>query len=123
MASNYNIVKYFLNDANRTQKALLSHVVAPDFVFTAPLMHPRDFKSYVSFTGSYSSNRKVVIDEIFTENDIDFEVKYTIAFKNSRTSTAQKQSGTLNIKFRNGLIQSLNFNNHFTVNLTQGSVA
>lgn len=113
MASNLNVVKYFLNDANRAQKALLEHVVSPEFTFTAPLMHPRNFKSYVSFTGSYSANRKVKIDEIITSDDMNFEVIYTIEFTNPITANRRTETGALHIKVRNGLIHLLRFNNQF----------
>lgn len=114
MASNLNIVKYFLNDANRSQKSRLAHIVAPNFVFTAPLMHPRDFNSYVSFTGSYSNNRKVIIEDISSKDDINFNVKYTIEFLATRFCGYKKRSGSLSLKFHNGLIEHLNFSNVFT---------
>lgn len=113
MASNLNVVKYFLNDANRTQKALLAHVVSPEFTFTAPLMHPRNFKSYVSFTSSYSNNRKVTINDIASKDDMSFDVSYTIEFKNSVVQARHKETGSLHIKVRNGLIYLLKFNNQF----------
>lgn len=113
MASNLNVVEYFLNDANRAQKALLEHVVSPEFTFAAPLMHPRNFKSYVSFTGSYSANRKVTIDTISTNDDMNFDVDYTVEFINHITKNSRKEAGSLHIKVRNGLIYLLKFHNQF----------
>lgn len=115
MSYNLRLVEHFLSTQYRYDKTKLKSVVTKNFVCHSPFMKPKNFAQYVKFAQSFSPNRSVVVDEIYSSNDTEFLVKYTVSVSSPREDDVRLQTGVLNIAVKNELISQLVFNDYVNV--------
>ena len=80
MTQNQRLVEYFVSNHYRTLKAELAHVVSPTFEFTDPSNDVGNFDRFIEYTKGFPNDKRFVVDDINTADDMMFIVKFSIEY-------------------------------------------
>lgn len=78
MTQNLRLVEYFISNHYRTLKADLAHVVSPSFEFTSPSNDVGNFDRFIEYTKDFPNDKKFVVNDVSTTDDITFIVEFSI---------------------------------------------